>query len=115
MTAPTEGETLLRKCSGFQPSSATFLIACAANFGVAMLTKTSAPSRLQLDDVRVDRRIGDFVGVFGDDHRRCLVAEAVLQAVEIVLPEIVVLVEHGDLGVRLVLQDVLGVDRASVW
>ena len=45
-TAPTEADTLLRMCSGFQPSSATFLIACAANFGVAMLTKMSAPEAL---------------------------------------------------------------------
>ena len=43
ITLPTEAETLLRKCSGFQSISATFLIACAANFGVAMSTNTSAP------------------------------------------------------------------------
>jgi hypothetical protein len=28
---------------GFQPISAAFLIACAANFGVVMLKKVSAP------------------------------------------------------------------------
>ncbi len=43
ITLPIEAETLLRKCSGFQPISAFFLIACAANFGVVMLKKTSAP------------------------------------------------------------------------
>ena len=46
ITPPTEAETLLRNCSGFQPISATFLIACAANFGVVMLTKMSAPVAL---------------------------------------------------------------------
>ena len=30
-------------CIGFHSSSAIFLIACAANFGVEMLTSTSAP------------------------------------------------------------------------
>ena len=43
ITLPIEAETLLRKCSGFQPISAFFLIACAANFGVVMLMNTSAP------------------------------------------------------------------------
>ena len=43
ITLPIEAETLLRKCSGFQPISSFFLIACAANFGVVMLTNTSAP------------------------------------------------------------------------
>ena len=32
ITAPMEVLTLLRKCSGFQPISAAFLIAWAANF-----------------------------------------------------------------------------------
>ena len=55
---PTEAETLLRMCTGFQPSSAAFLIACAANFGVVTLTKMSAPEALRPHDLRVDRRIG---------------------------------------------------------
>src|SRR5215467_8494928 len=42
-TEPTELETLLRRWTGFQPSSATFLMAWAANFGVARLKKISAP------------------------------------------------------------------------
>ena len=48
ITAPTELETLVTMCSSFQSISATFLIACAANFGVAMLRKTSAPLALSL-------------------------------------------------------------------
>ena len=48
ITLPIEPETLLRKCSGFQPSSAFFLIACAANFGVVMFMKTSAPEAFSL-------------------------------------------------------------------
>ncbi len=43
MTLPTDAATLLRMCSGFHSISATFLIACAANFGVVILTNTSAP------------------------------------------------------------------------
>ena len=45
-----------------------------------------------------------------DDHRGRLGAEAVLQTLEVVLAVIVVLIHHGDLGVRAVLQDVLRID-----
>ena len=41
MTPPIETETLVRKCTGCQSSSPIFLIACAANFGVAMFMKMS--------------------------------------------------------------------------
>src|SRR5260370_26572574 len=47
-TEPTELETLLRRWTGFQPSSAIFLIAWAANFGVATLKTMSAPDALTL-------------------------------------------------------------------
>ena len=43
ITAPTEAETLERKCIGFQFMSATLRIIWAANFGVAAVTSTSAP------------------------------------------------------------------------
>ena len=105
ITLPTEAETLVMICSGFQSISAIFLMACAANFGVVMLIRsTSAPAGLELDDVGVDRRLRDLVAFLGDDHRGRLGAESVLQALEVVLAEIVVLIEHGDLGVRLFLQ-----------
>src|SRR3954451_17592445 len=42
-TDPTEFDTLFNRCTGFQPISCAFLIACAANFGVVMLKNTSAP------------------------------------------------------------------------
>jgi len=48
ITPPTEAETLETMCSGFHSISASFLIACAANFGVVMLRKTSAPEALSL-------------------------------------------------------------------
>ena len=72
ITLPTEAETLFDDCSGFHSISATFLIACAANFGVEMLMNTSAPARLQPDDVAVDRRLGGLVALLGDDHRGAL-------------------------------------------
>ena len=40
-TPPIEIDTLVRKCTGCQASSPSFLIACAANFGVATLMKMS--------------------------------------------------------------------------
>ena len=48
ITPPTEDETLETMCSGFQSISASFLIACAANFGVVMEMKTSAPEAFSL-------------------------------------------------------------------
>ena len=48
ITLPIEAETLLRKCIGFQPISFIFLIACAANFGVVTLKKTSASGDFSL-------------------------------------------------------------------
>jgi hypothetical protein len=48
MTLPMEAETLLRMWSAFQSTSATFLIAWAANFGVATSKKISAPVALSL-------------------------------------------------------------------
>ena len=83
---------------------------CAANFGVVMLMKTSAPRGLELDDMAVDRRLRNLVAFLGDD-RRCLGAEAVLEPLEVVLAEIVVLVEHDDLGVRLFLHQVFRIDQ----
>ena len=68
--------------------------------------------RFQLQDLRVDGRVGDLVGRLGDDHRPGLVAEPGLDAVEIVLAEIVVLIEHADLGGGMLLQNVLPVDAA---
>ena len=41
--APTDVETLVSKCSGFQFMSATLRMICRANFGVATLISTSAP------------------------------------------------------------------------
>ena len=79
-TEPTECETLLRMCTGFQPISAALRIACAANFGVVTLKKTSAPEAFSLMIWRIDRRVGDLVGLLGDDHRLGLVAEPVLEA-----------------------------------
>ena len=40
-TAPTEADTLVMMWIGCQSSSASFLIACAANFGVPILMKIS--------------------------------------------------------------------------
>ena len=48
ITLPTEAETLETMCIGFQSISLIFLIAWAANFGVVMLMKTSAPVAFSL-------------------------------------------------------------------
>jgi hypothetical protein len=41
-TEPTETETLVRNCLGFQPESNALRIAIAANFGVDTFTNVSA-------------------------------------------------------------------------
>ena len=99
-------------CTGCQLSSLIFLIACAACFGVVAEKNRSAPESLIL---RIcESMVGSvgFVGGFGHHHARGLVAETGLDAVEVVLAEVVVLIEHADLGVRVVLDDVLAVDAA---
>ena len=67
---------------------------------------------LDLEDLQIDGRIGDFVGGFRHDHLGRLVAEAGLDAVQVVLTEVVVLIEDADLGVRMILENVLAVDAA---
>ena len=47
-TEPTELDTLLSRCNGFQPISAALRMACAANFGVVTLKNTSAPEAFRL-------------------------------------------------------------------
>src|SRR6266403_3846912 len=64
---------------------------------------------LQLDDVVVDRRLRGLVTFFSNDHRR-LGAQPVLQALEVIFPEIVILVHDGDLGARFLFQQVLRVN-----
>ena len=66
---------------------------------------------VQRHDLRIDAGIADLVGLVGDDHAD-LVAEAVLQALELVLAGVVVLPEHRDLAVRKLVPDVGGVDPA---
>ena len=44
----TDFDTEARKCTGFQPSSAFFLIAMVANFGVVNCMKMSAPEAFSL-------------------------------------------------------------------
>ena len=47
-TVPVALDTLFRYCVGFQPISPAFLIAWAANFGVVILKKVSAPDALRV-------------------------------------------------------------------
>ena len=47
-TVEIDAAVVLMKCTGFQPSSATFRIASAPNRGVEKLTKISAPDAFSL-------------------------------------------------------------------
>src|SRR6266404_8947491 len=99
ITVDTQTATLDRNVIGFQPISNTLRIDCAANFGVAAITSTSAPDAFSLT-VRVDGRILDFVGRGGDDGIVFL-AEHILQPEQIVAAEIVVLRNHREFGIRI--------------
>ena len=61
---------------------------------------------LELDDVGIDRGLAGLVALLGDQDARSLLAEHILQPGDVILAEIVVGVEHHDLGVGLCLQDV---------
>src|SRR6476469_10374562 len=61
------------------------------------------------DDLRVDREIAAVIRFVGDDPVG-LVAEPILQALELVLAGVVVLPEHRDLAVRKLVTDILRVD-----
>ena len=108
-TSVFDAPTLLRMCSGFQSDLATATIACAENFGVVMLRNVSAPESASFDTCERDRRVRDLVALLGDDlDVRAL--DRLLEAAQQVLAEGVVLVEHRDLRVRLLLLQVVGVD-----
>src|SRR5438132_13751594 len=66
------------------------------------------PRRLQIDDLRIDGRIGGLVRNFGND--RDLAFEAVLETLHVVLTVIVVLDEDADLAAGMVLDEILRVD-----
>ena len=94
-----------RRCSGSEPASSR----CRRPFG-SPAPRTSASCNvdedvgargLQLDDLRVDGRIAHLVAGLGDDHRGRLVAEPVFQSLQVVLAVVVVLVQNGDLRVRV--------------
>ena len=67
---------------------------------------------LDLDDLAVDRGIGDFVAHRGDDLLLILLAETRHEAADIVLARIVVLPKDPDPGILVGGQCMLGVDRA---
>ena len=73
---------------------------------------------LQRRDLGVDGRIRGFVRLRSDDHLAGFVAEPCAHTVDVILAEIVVLIEHGDLRVRQIVEDVTGEDarfRAVTW
>src|SRR5277367_6434695 len=83
ITVPTEADTLVMICSGFQPRSKILLIICAANFGGAAV--------LHADGLAVDGGVGHFVGHFLDDMLGIIGPQRVLQPDQVILAEIVVL------------------------
>src|SRR5712675_2469328 len=63
MTLPTDAETLLRMWSGFHSTSAIFLIAWAANFGVVIQHRDLGVGLLLQQVLRVDPGLALVVGL----------------------------------------------------
>src|ERR1019366_6566171 len=112
MTVPVEAPTLLRMNSGFHPNSATFLIDWAANLGVVMLTKISAPFdfRVTIDESTVGSVVSyDCSPTIID---AALAPQSILETFDIIFAVVIVLIEDSDLSARLFLQDVFCIDAS---
>jgi hypothetical protein len=95
--------------SGFQPSSATF-----GKLWCGHVEQHVGAGRLQLDDVGIDARLQNVKGFLGHDHRCGLVAQAFLHALEVILPEVIVLKQDGNLCAWLLLQKIFRVGAAFI-
>ncbi|MNZ90010.1 hypothetical protein D3C78_1089590 [compost metagenome] len=67
---------------------------------------------LQPDDLRIDRGVGQLVGSLGHHAGLAFLGQRAFEALEQVLAEVIVLVEHGDLGLGQALLDVAAVEPA---
>src|SRR5262249_30497959 len=65
---------------------------------------------LQRQDLWIDGRIGGLIGLGSHDQLVRLIAQSFAQADEIVLAEVIVLIKHRDLGIRLGFENVMSVD-----
>ena len=65
---------------------------------------------LDHNDLRVHRWCAGFMRRTGNNHPVVIISQTVLQPQKIVLSKIVVLVEHADLGVRMMLKNIGCVD-----
>src|SRR5215831_9240120 len=79
-------------------------------FGDRDIQKYVSARGFEVDDLRIDGRVGCLVCRLQDDHRTRLFAEPVFEAFQIVFAVIVVLVQHTDLGVGVLVENVAGVD-----
>ena len=84
-------------------------MACAANFGVAAIRKTSAPDAFNLTTWEVNGRFGDLVGRHGDDlvEPEC---EHIPQAGQIIAAKVVILRQYGNLRCLQFFNGVLGIE-----
>ena len=66
-------------------------------------------ARTQVDDLRIDRRIGHLVG-YRLDQRFISIAQHVTQAVDEILAEVIVLIQQRKFCIRLLTKRVFGKD-----
>jgi hypothetical protein len=69
--------------------------------------------RFEADDLRVNSRVSNLIGHVGNDL--CLVVESVLQPLEVILAEMIILIKNADFSLRMVVQQILGVDARFLW
>jgi hypothetical protein len=105
----TEEPTVAVTSCGFPFRSRTFRNVMAFELGIPGPEQGIRARRLKLYDLRVHRRVGRFIAG-GDDQLADPLAEAVLEALQEIPARIVVLIQHGDPGVRLAVRDVAGID-----
>src|SRR5258708_3333029 len=105
----TDDAPLVTKCIGFQSSSKTLRIACAANFAVTPEIRTSALLARRVTICEIDRGIGDFIG-YRLDERFISIAQHVTQAVDEILTEVIVLIQQRKFCIRLLTKRIFGKD-----
>jgi len=115
MTLPTEAETLLRDVERLPLDLGDLLDRLRREFRRRDIEEDVGARRFELDDVVIDRGLGGLEAFLGDDHGSRLGAEAVFEALDVVLAVIVILIHHGDLGVGLLFEKIFCVDPRSLW
>src|SRR5271165_928185 len=91
------------------PTGLRYLAYClGSEFGCRYIEEDVGTRSSQIEDLRIHCRVLDLVRKFGNDWY--LTSKTILEALDVVLPKVIVLIENADSAFRMVLQEVLRVD-----